>query len=134
MIRFLNPGPSAKPAVFRLEALCVQELLEKWQARLGLRDWQIQLELRDPMTFNEKGCVHWDGDLKRATIIIRKGDPDVEATLVHELVHLHFVDCEIALNVLEPFLGSIALEVAKRQMQVGIERAVEKLAAALVVT
>lgn len=109
----------------------MQQVLEKWQARLGLKDWNIQLEFRDPAVFDEKGRITWDGEAKRAVIILRQGESDLEATLVHELLHLHFVDCEIALNILEPFLGSVALEVAKRQMQVGIERAVEKLTTAL---
>lgn len=110
----------------------MQGMLEKWQSRLGLMDWRVRLEFRDPSIFNEKGRIDWDGEVKRATIVLRQDDPDIETTLVHELLNLHFIDCEIALNILEPFLGSVALEVAKRQMQVGIERAVENLTTALV--
>jgi hypothetical protein len=109
-----------------------RELLATWQKRLGLQDWAITLELRDPLLFTDCGQVNWDGDVKRAVITLRAGDEDAEATLVHELLHLHFVDCVIALNILEPFLGSIALEVARQNMRVGIERAVEKLTTALV--
>ncbi len=109
----------------------MQQVLEKWQARLGLRDWDIQLEFKDPSVFDEKGRITWDGDAKRAVIALRQGDPEAETSLIHELLHLHFVDCEIALNILEPFLGAVALEVAKRQLQVGVERAVEKLTTAL---
>lgn len=90
------------------------------------------MHLTDPCTFEDKGQVSWDGDIKKAVITLRQGEPDIETTLVHELVHLHFVDCEISMNILEPFLGSIALEIAKKQMTLGIERAVEKIATALI--
>ncbi len=40
----------------------MQELLDKLQARLGLRDWQIRVEFRDPLVFDEKGRVDWDGE------------------------------------------------------------------------
>lgn len=109
----------------------LQERLAYWQKRLGLQDWSIKLELRDPQVFPEDGLVNWNGDTRTATIIIRDGGHDGEALLVHELMHLHYVDCELALNILEPFLGSIALEIAKQHMRVGIERAVEKLTTAL---
>ena len=106
--------------------------LEMWQQRLGLMDWDITLQLKDPSIFDDRGHVVWDGDLKKAVVTLRQGDPDIKTTLVHELVHLHFVDCEISMNILEPFLGSIALEIAKKQMAVGIERAVEKITTALI--
>ncbi len=109
----------------------LQKCLATWQRRLGLQDWTIRLDLRDPLTFTDRGLVDWNGDIRTATIVLRASNGNIEADLVHELVHLHFVDYEIALNVLEPFLGSIALDIAKRNMRVGIERAVERLSTAL---
>ena len=53
---------------------------------LGLMDWRVRLELRDPFIFNEKGQIDWNGEAKRAIIIVRQGDPDIEVALVHELL------------------------------------------------
>lgn len=78
------------------------ELLEKWQARLGLSEWTIDLKpesIPDDFTLqNVAGETEWTESNKCAVIrILREdcyGDRIVpfnwEKTLVHELLHLKF--------------------------------------------
>lgn len=77
-----------------------QELLKKWQKRLGLQDWTIKLCTNcrpEEMAVREvTGCAEWSEAIKVAKIEIL--DPlyygdciipfNFEKTLVHELLHL----------------------------------------------
>lgn len=77
-----------------------QELLKKWQKRLGLQDWTIKLCVEckpEEMTvLNASGCTEWSEAIKTARIEILDplyyGDRVVpfnfEKTLVRELLHL----------------------------------------------
>jgi hypothetical protein len=71
-----------------------------WQDRMNLKDWDIKVQLvrasaLEPRTL---GNIHWDTDVKRATIdVLSSYDytmakpemlKDMEFTIVHELVHL----------------------------------------------
>lgn len=81
----------------------LQELCRKWQERLRLQDWDIVVRLVRKRDFAIKdgvdGECEWESQNKIA--IIRILDPidydpdcileqDIERTLVHELLHLHF--------------------------------------------
>jgi hypothetical protein len=78
----------------------VGQTLQTWQTRMNLGTWDIRVELvradrLDPKTL---GNVHWDTDLKAATISVLCPEDyklpykamlkDMEFTVVHELVHL----------------------------------------------
>jgi hypothetical protein len=79
----------------------VQRELEIWQDRLDLKDWDVKVELVRPNALEPKtlGNVHWDSDVKKATISVLSAYDynmpmqamldDMEVTIVHELVHLH---------------------------------------------
>ena len=90
-----------------LPAVCAQPAqdylnrrLEYWQQRLELGDWKISLVMSPAggLKPNTLGNIHWDAD--RRTAVIRVLDapdyqmpcsgmlPDMEVTVVHELVHL----------------------------------------------
>lgn len=86
-------------------ALTEAELREKcpeWQKVLRLQDWGIKVRLaraRDLMEYGDLGQCQWNNEHKRAEILIldpNDYDPgrqipyDMEQTLVHELLHLHF--------------------------------------------
>lgn len=80
----------------------LDELLAEWQKTLRLQDWGIQVLLGrifDMVDENTTGQCTWR--LSNKTALIRILDPsdynpsflrpcDVEKTLVHELLHLHF--------------------------------------------
>lgn len=78
-----------------------RNLLEEWQTRLGLNDWEIELETdceyTDLAIDNSDACVIFEECTKVAKIQIVAPDKridgvigkfDFETTLVHELVHL----------------------------------------------
>lgn len=81
----------------QLEALC-----REWQKTLRLQDWDVKVRIvrqRDMDNHNAQGEVDWTLPKKSAAISIL--DPtdyppnswwgqDIERTLVHELLHLHF--------------------------------------------
>ena len=88
-------------------------LLEKWQKRLRLCDWKITIERQRGYNFPNKtpqwGIVENNPCLKVARIKLL--DPmdysfmerlenveEEETTIVHELIHLHFV----AISLLDP--------------------------------
>lgn len=74
--------------------------LGRWQQRLNLSDWKISVVLAHPRDLkpNTLGNIHWDAKQKTAVIRVldasdyqvscREALPDMEMTLVHELVHL----------------------------------------------
>lgn len=79
----------------------LQELVARWQETLRLRDWRLNVQyvrgLAAPDGTPCHGICHPHVDAKRAVISIRDpetpvsaADPDVEQTLIHELLHLHF--------------------------------------------
>ena len=79
----------------------VKQELQLWQDRLDLKDWDVKVELVRPNALEPKtlGNVHWDSDVKKATISVLSAYDytlpmqamldDMEVTIVHELVHLH---------------------------------------------
>lgn len=79
----------------------LHEKLIEWQKRLRLQDWVVKVKIARNKDVAEKsqGHCNWVIQKKMATIIIL--DPldypddtmhpqDMEQTLVHELLHLHF--------------------------------------------
>jgi hypothetical protein len=78
----------------------VAERLAVWQQRMDLKDWRIRVELLRSEQLEPKtlGNIHWDRDLKSATIAVLSPEDyklphdamlaDMELTIVHELVHL----------------------------------------------
>lgn len=78
-----------------------QQLCHEWQKTLRLQDWDIVVRVCTHwgMSTNCQGEVDWVVEKKKA--IVRLLDPahcqpnkafpqDLEKTLVHELLHLHF--------------------------------------------
>jgi hypothetical protein len=78
----------------------VAQKLRTWQDRMNLKDWSIQVELvrADKLEPKTLGNIHWDTDVKTASISVLSPmdyklayQPmlrDMELTIVHELVHL----------------------------------------------
>jgi hypothetical protein len=104
----------------------VAQKLHTWQDRMNLKDWNIQVELvrADQLEPKTLGNIHWDTDIKAATIDVLSPldykmayEPmlkDMEFTIVHELVHLE--------------LASLPRSDASRRVE---ERAVNEIASAL---
>jgi hypothetical protein len=104
----------------------VAQKLHTWQDRMNLKDWNIQVQLvrADQLEPKTLGNIHWDTDIKAATIDVLSPldykmayEPmlkDMEFTIVHELVHLE--------------LASLPRSDASRRVE---ERAVNELAGAL---
>ena len=78
-----------------------RQLLEEWQTRLGLNDWEIELETdcdyTDLAIENSDACATFEESIKVAKIQIVApekrvenaiGKFDFEKTLIHELLHL----------------------------------------------
>lgn len=66
------------------------ELLEKWQDKLRLRDWTIKIHevMQD---WRKNGDIKIDQDDKQAVLMINNYNPriqNLEALIVHELLHL----------------------------------------------
>jgi hypothetical protein len=78
----------------------LKELLKKWQPRLGLSDWKINIKFLDYLDINHNiAQVQKNVDLQTAEIrILNPKDrqasnlnhQNIEQDLVHELVHLRF--------------------------------------------
>lgn len=79
----------------------LNESLIYWQDKLRLNDWIIELKLKRARDMREDcaGSVNWVLSKKMAIIHILEaidypddvmGVQDMENTLVHELLHLHF--------------------------------------------
>jgi hypothetical protein len=104
----------------------VLQKLQVWQDRMNLKDWDIRVNLvrSDQLEPKTLGNVHWDTDVKKATIsVLSPLDyrlehqamlEDMECTVVHELVHIE--------------LASLPRSDASRRTE---EHAVNEIAAAL---
>jgi len=104
----------------------VNQKLQTWQDRMNLRDWDIHVQLVRANDLEPKtlGNIHWDTDVKQATIsVLSPMDyrlphkamlQDMEFTIVHELVHLE--------------LASLPRSDASRRVE---EHAVNEIASAL---
>lgn len=112
----------------------LEALLAEWQPRLGLADWDVVVKLRRIFDLNRSdvaGQCNWT--LSNKTALVGVLDPndydsdyvrphDVEKTLVHELLHLHFAPfCEIGA---ETYQHEQAIEAIARAL-VGVKRSVE---------
>jgi len=71
--------------------------LHKWQARLGLADWAINIRLpnkKDQISDDWVAACCSNPRLKTGTIVVRADLKDkgweIETTVLHELVHFHF--------------------------------------------
>lgn len=107
----------------QLEALCAE-----WQRRLRLQDWDVKIRLRRRYDMwvetNQGECKH---ETLKKLALVNILDPtdydpdnvwpqDVERTVVHELLHLHFA----------PFVGDY------EQCNAAHEQAIDLIAGALV--
>jgi hypothetical protein len=123
---FGGGSDSSAPDSQVVAAKFVAERLAVWQERMDLKDWRIRVELvrTDRLEPRTLGNVHWDTDLKSATISVLSPEDyklpreamldDMEFTIVHELVHLE--------------LASLPRSDASRRIE---EHAVNALASAL---
>lgn len=97
---------------FYLEEIALQEVIlsadqlkeksDYWQKRLRLRDWEVAFSIRRARDMDLEDCqgeCHWNIQSKLAWIHIldpvdyepnKEFPQDMEKTLVHELLHLHF--------------------------------------------
>ena len=107
----------------------LKTLLTEWQKRLRLQDWDIFVKTarQVEMQCGGQGECEWVLKRKEATIVLvdpidyppELVDQDMEETLVHELLHLHFV-------ILQPKDGT-AEDTALEQAIVCIAGALVKL-------
>lgn len=67
----------------------VQELLNKWQDILRLRDWDIQVRLVET-EWRKSGDIKMDMEGKKAVMLInsKPKSTNLEELVVHELLHL----------------------------------------------
>ena len=89
-----SPERAAIAGSFAAERLWV------WQKRLKLEDWNISIKVARSTELKPKtlGNIHWDAEQKTAVIRVLdpvdydlpadKILPDIEFTVVHELIHL----------------------------------------------
>jgi hypothetical protein len=103
MIMALDKRPAKTPSQRQLDAW-----LREWRKALRLQDWNVKIECKREKDMEFAAChglCNYSTSLKNATITIRDsldfkdggGWPeDVEATVVHELLHLHFAPIHIS--------------------------------------
>lgn len=93
------PTPTGSERAAQAQSFAAEKLAY-WQKRLSLEDWKVSVEVvrlseLKPRTL---GNIHWDTDKKTAVIrVLDPADyrlpaedvlPDIEFTVVHELIHL----------------------------------------------
>jgi hypothetical protein len=118
-------SPQEREAVV---AKFVAEKLQTWQDRMNLKNWDIRVKLARAAQLEPKtlGNIHWDTDLKTATISVLSPEDyklpyqamleDMEFTIVHELVHLELASLprsEASRRVEEHAVNEIAVALLK---------------------
>jgi hypothetical protein len=83
----------------------LQKACALWQKRLRLQDWDVRVRVRRKAQMSAEKCrACVDADLRLKEALIEIQDPidytpkiwvnDMEQSLVHELLHLHFAPFE----------------------------------------
>ena len=111
----------------------LEELLNKWQDILRLRDWDIKLEIVDK-EWRKSGDIKIDMDDKKAVVLINNNpkSTNLEELVVHELLHLKLWRMD---QMLEGFINQvfgtneddIKREFAMTQFFITLESTVEDL-------
>ena len=68
----------------------VQSYLDKWQAILRLKDWDIKLEFVNN-EWRKTGDIKIDEDDKKAILLINNHNPkqtNIESVIIHEFLHI----------------------------------------------
>jgi hypothetical protein len=127
-----NPRPRT-PSQARLESW-----LREWQKALRLQDWRLEIQAKREKDMECEAChglCSYSPALKSGTITVRDsidfqdgaGSPeDVEATIVHELLHLHFSPFYVNKGLVNTFQEQ-AIEVIAQSL-VGLKRRGEAMA------
>ena len=114
-----------KECILSLEQLNI--LLDDWQKKLGLKNWDIRIKLVKQKDIEGKQAeVSWNIKNRAALLKILLPEEydcppwefDMEVSLVHELVHLNFAQFD--------------LEDSSKEIDIAIEQTVEQLAITLV--
>jgi hypothetical protein len=81
-----TPGEHRKVRVSKKK---IEELLDKWQAVLRLRDWDIVVRMVGPK-WRKSGDIKIDLEDKKAVLLINSNpkSDNLEELVVHELLHL----------------------------------------------
>lgn len=129
----------------------IHQIIGKWQKRLGLLNWEIDIKIDDgTMDHADSYCeIHRHDTAHKAYIYIRKwlisledipgwvlddiNDVFIERIVVHEICHILFRDLNaLAKEYLSMSLNSSAYDVAEHALQLSEEKTVDDLAKALV--
>lgn len=111
----------------------LEELINKWQDILRLRDWDIKLKIVDK-EWRKSGDIKIDMDDKKAVMLINNNpkSTNLEELVVHELLHLKLWGMD---QMLEGFINQvfgendddIKKEFAMNQFFILLESTVEDL-------
>ncbi len=102
-----------------------ETLLHDWQLRLGLLDWDITVKVVSYNDIQGWGCINWNLTEKAADMKLMHPDDaspdairpyDIEATLVHELLHLHFAPFAADAETLEETFQEQAINALSRTL------------------
>lgn len=129
----------------------IQQLVKKWQVRLGLTHWEIRTRIKEgqidgsfmEISIHEDG--HWRAFIDVQPWVVGQGEePDwvmekdatgesfVERIVVHELLHCHFFSVgRIAKEMAQENLGDQAMEIFRTAWLQNEEQAVDVMARAL---
>ncbi len=85
------------------------KLCAKWQQRLRLSDWNVIIGFVDSFPDKSSGKSKVKMNVKESEILISRDGGEEELTLIHELLHLHFIVLDAEECKLSP-AGEMLLE------------------------
>jgi len=99
----------------------IDKLIMKWQNKLHLSDWKIYykfVNFKRADNYPQKGDIEVKAQAKTVTILLKKDQPDIENTIVHELVHLilwdldHYAEKQLSKNQKDKYFELLESTVA----------------------
>ena len=114
----------------------VEKIVKAWQERLHLGEWTIEVAVIDGTEINKEGHVaqiqrRVHSLDARVTVATRRDKDEVEATIIHEMLHLVLGEMLAAFRHGVDQLSDQAAAVAQADFDTAEERTVSRLTFAL---
>lgn len=114
------------------------KLIEKWQKRLGLERWRINVDFDSPVSDSDNMQISRSKTYDDATITLNPewrtwGSLKIEQLVIHELLHLVHRDIDYVMyELVDGQVSPASYEVIRKAYEFADEKAIDRMAHILI--